>query len=233
MLEDVKNCPYCGEEILAVAKKCKHCGEWLNVNASADLNSVIEKPVMENNSEQGQTIIINQVERRSNGVGTAGFVLALIALFLSWIPVIGWIMWFLGLILSFIGLFKKPRGLSIAGFLISIIKLIVIILLISVLGFGITKDVLKTKEYKKAAVEVQNILENQKNDLEKDLIDLKVEFGSLEINNDSIKTLASQQQERITKLLAMQANNAYKIKTYQNELETLREVLKTYKTHPR
>lgn len=24
-----KNCPYCGEEILATAKKCKHCGEFL------------------------------------------------------------------------------------------------------------------------------------------------------------------------------------------------------------
>lgn len=24
-----KECPYCGEEILATAKKCKHCGEWL------------------------------------------------------------------------------------------------------------------------------------------------------------------------------------------------------------
>ena len=27
--EGTKRCPYCGEEILAVAKKCKHCGEWL------------------------------------------------------------------------------------------------------------------------------------------------------------------------------------------------------------
>ena len=22
-------CPYCGQEILVTAKKCKHCGEWL------------------------------------------------------------------------------------------------------------------------------------------------------------------------------------------------------------
>lgn len=28
--KDHKRCPYCGEEILSVAKKCKHCGEWLN-----------------------------------------------------------------------------------------------------------------------------------------------------------------------------------------------------------
>lgn len=26
--QKTKRCPYCGEEILAVAKKCKHCGEW-------------------------------------------------------------------------------------------------------------------------------------------------------------------------------------------------------------
>jgi len=29
MNQATKRCPYCGEEIMAVAKKCKHCGEWL------------------------------------------------------------------------------------------------------------------------------------------------------------------------------------------------------------
>lgn len=29
-MEKTKKCPYCGEEILAIAKKCKHCSEWLD-----------------------------------------------------------------------------------------------------------------------------------------------------------------------------------------------------------
>src|SRR5438128_1436758 len=29
--EDYKNCPFCGEEVLWTAKKCKHCGETLDV----------------------------------------------------------------------------------------------------------------------------------------------------------------------------------------------------------
>lgn len=28
-MEEMKTCPYCGQEILANAKKCKHCGKWL------------------------------------------------------------------------------------------------------------------------------------------------------------------------------------------------------------
>ena len=46
-MEEKKLCPYCGEEILAVAKKCKHCGEWLdkkgNVETQIERQNIPEK----------------------------------------------------------------------------------------------------------------------------------------------------------------------------------------------
>ena len=89
--------------------------------------SEITKPNELKNDNQGQTIIVNQQKSESNGTGTAGFVLALIALFLGWIPILGWILWILGLILSFVGIFKKPKGLAIAGLVISLIGLILLV----------------------------------------------------------------------------------------------------------
>lgn len=29
--KNTKDCPYCGEDVIATAKKCKHCGEILDV----------------------------------------------------------------------------------------------------------------------------------------------------------------------------------------------------------
>lgn len=58
----------------------------------------------------GQTIIVNQSERkRSNGLGTAGFVLALLGLIFSWVPGLGWVLWLLGLIFSFVGISSSAR----------------------------------------------------------------------------------------------------------------------------
>ena len=82
-------------------------------------------------TQGGQTVYVNQGSKESNGIGTAGFVLAIIAIFLGWIPFLGWLIWLLGLIFSFVGIFKNPKGLSIAGLVISLIGFI---LLIAVFG---------------------------------------------------------------------------------------------------
>lgn len=78
-----------------------------------------------------QQVIINNYVKQGNGLGTAGFVLALIGLIFCWVPVIDWILWLLGLIFSFIGVFKAPRGLAIAGLVISFIGIIILITLIA------------------------------------------------------------------------------------------------------
>lgn len=81
--------------------------------------------------------ITNQIyfqQPQTNGFGKAGFVLALIGLIFSWVPVLGWVSGLLGAIFSIIGLFKEPRGLAIAGTVISFIGLIVFILLFTVLA---------------------------------------------------------------------------------------------------
>lgn len=78
-----------------------------------------------------QTIIVQQAPApASNSLGTAGFVLALLGLVFCWVPVLGWILWVLGLVFSLCGVFKTPKGLSIAGLVISFIGLIVSIVLI-------------------------------------------------------------------------------------------------------
>lgn len=83
---------------------------------------------------QQQPIIIRNQPPPSNGMGIAGFVLSLAAWFGGWIPVAGWIIWFLGLLFSFIGLFKKPRGLAVAGLIISLIGFIILLVVFGALA---------------------------------------------------------------------------------------------------
>lgn len=78
-------------------------------------------------NQTGQTVIIQQTEKQKNGIGVAGFILALIAVFIGWIPVFGWIIWLIGLILSFVGVFRMPKGLAIAGLVISLIGIFLLL----------------------------------------------------------------------------------------------------------
>jgi len=65
-----KSCPYCAEQINIDAKKCKHCGEFLDSN-------------LRNAKEQERTV--NQkvvVEQKRGGLMTTLIVLGIIALIL-------------------------------------------------------------------------------------------------------------------------------------------------------
>lgn len=43
-MEETKKCPYCGKEILAVAKKCKHCKKWLSKEVEQTKEMLSEGP---------------------------------------------------------------------------------------------------------------------------------------------------------------------------------------------
>ncbi len=94
MEDKKKTCPYCGEEILAVAKKCKFCGEWLGEGnednaaptqdpaegktTSANQNAPVEakKPVEQLQAEkaetpEGESEETNEEEKAGNILGIA------------------------------------------------------------------------------------------------------------------------------------------------------------------
>lgn len=56
-MADTKRCPYCGEEILAVAKKCKHCGEWLDKEEpKKEEKKMVACPVCGEDIEEGTEV---------------------------------------------------------------------------------------------------------------------------------------------------------------------------------
>lgn len=108
-----------------------------------------------------------------------------------------------------------------------------VVLVVIVIILAIATIVLGYKYYKESQQLVQTseekaILEDVKSDLEKQLRNMIVEYDSLKTNNDSLNDLLVQEQEKITRLLRMQASDAEKIRKYQSELETLRKVMRDY-----
>ncbi|MDE7377004.1 MAG: hypothetical protein K2N16_09155 [Muribaculaceae bacterium] len=70
----------------------------------------------------------------SNGVGKAGFILAIISVCVGWLPYGGIAVWFVGFLLSFIGVFKNPKGFAVAGLIISLVALVEVIIAFTLLA---------------------------------------------------------------------------------------------------
>ncbi|MEG1561822.1 MAG: zinc ribbon domain-containing protein [Raoultibacter sp.] len=140
-------CPKCGNENRSGAAFCTSCGAAIAEDASkkatasnppkvtqaTQATQATAQPEFATTEANATTHVYVQggPNIQKNGLGTAGFVLALLGLFLSWIPIFGWFMWFLGALFSIIGDFKQPRGLAIAGTVISFIDLIILIMIAS------------------------------------------------------------------------------------------------------
>ena len=65
--------------------------------------------------------------------------MSILGLALCWIPIVDVILWFLGFLFSFIGVFKRPRGKAIAGLIISVISILVIILVLGGIGAALSE----------------------------------------------------------------------------------------------
>ena len=144
-------CKYCGKELQPDAVFCSSCGKpQNNTHVQQPIVQVVQQPVAQpytaRTYQQPQPIVAPNMSANhettvivegghSNSMGTVGFIISLLGLVFCWIPFVDIILWFLGLVFSIAGLFKAPRGMAIAGLILSSI---IIIIIISIWG-AITK----------------------------------------------------------------------------------------------
>ena len=117
---------------------------------------------------------------------------------------------------------KKPK----VGVLVGLLGLLVVVLIVAVYMLIDTRKSLSSVADELA--EKTEYFRVEKDSLEKEIRVIYIQYDSLETDNLEIQKEMLLQKEKIEKLLAVQADDAYKIKMYRREMETLRSVLRSY-----
>ncbi len=109
--------------------------------------------------------------------------------------------------------------------------LIILIVLSAALVIVAVIFFVQKKKSKDAITQLQqysSLMEEKKDSLEGELNNIIVKYDSLMTDNDSINSALVAQQDKIKKLLSLRVNDAEKIRKYERELGTIRQVLRSY-----
>lgn len=117
---------------------------------------------------------------------------------------------------------KKPN----VGVLYGVLGLLVVVLAIAIyLLLDTRKSLNVVSEDLAVKTEYFRI---ERDSLEGELRSIYFQYDSLNTDNLELQVEMSEQQLKIDRLIAIQADDAYKIKMYKREMETLRTVLRSY-----
>jgi predicted nuclease with TOPRIM domain len=117
--------------------------------------------------------------------------------------------------------YSEPKK-RVPMFLVAIVVTLVVLSIVLAIKLYINTS------QRNAVKEDLSYVETEKKKLEVELNGLITEYDSLKTENDTLNTQLQAEQDRIKKLLSIQASNVTKIKMYQSELETLRKVMRSY-----
>ncbi len=116
---------------------------------------------------------------------------------------------------------RSSNSPLIAGFVVMSIALIIVLFLY----FDQRKE---SKAVISQLQEFSTMMEVKKDSLEHELNGIITQYDALKSDNDTLNLQISAQQDKIKKLLALRISDAEKIKRYEKELSTIRDVLKSY-----
>ena len=97
-----------------------------------------------------------------------------------------------------------------------------------VLGILLLASIFLFFNQKSKMAEMEAILTYEKDSLANELKNMVHAYDTMRTNNDTLQAGLERERERIVNLLQINASNAQLIRTYRNEISTMREIMKSY-----
>jgi Tfp pilus assembly protein PilN len=97
-----------------------------------------------------------------------------------------------------------------------------------ILGIALISLIYMYFDKKNKMIEMETVLTQEKDSLANELRHMVVAFDTLKTNNDTLKAGVEKQKNKIVQLLSINASNVRLIKSYKNEIGTMREIMKSY-----